>query len=154
MKIEAIQQMLDENIPMTSFLQVKVEEMSPGAVRLRMPFAPQALNHLGTIYAGAIFSLAEIAGGVAMVSAFDPTQFFMVVRRLEIEYLRPAQSDLVCAPRLSPEVIAQVRANIAEQGKSDLPLPVEVIDAEGQVVARLQATYYLRSQRPDTADDG
>ncbi len=147
MDTQAVQNLLDESIPTTHFLGIQVDQVKPGAVRLRMRLAPQTLNHLGTAYAGAIFSLAEIAGGVAMLSAFDPAEYLMLARRLEIEYLRPGRSDLVCAPRVSPEAIAQARANIAERGTSDLPLSIQVVDAEGEVVARVQAIYYLRSQQ-------
>ena len=35
-----------------------------------MPFKPNR-NHLGTMYAGALFTLAEIPGGAVLISAFD-----------------------------------------------------------------------------------
>ena len=81
-----------------------------------------------------------------LVSNFDPVQHLMLARRLEIEYVHPGRGTLSCAPRLSDDLVAETRATIAQQGKADLPLSIEVIDADGEVVARVQATYYLRRQ--------
>lgn len=144
MNVEAVQQLLDAGIPLTHFIGLEVQEVEPGYVRMRMPFGPNALNHLGTVYAGATFALAEISGGVAVISAFDASEYLMVARSLEITYRRPGRSDLFCEARLSPALIAETRVTVAEHGKADLPLTIEVTDAEGEGVARVQAVYHLR----------
>ena len=102
MDASAIQQILIDGIPLARFIGLQVDEVGPGMVRLHMPFTPNMQNHLGTAYAGGIFSLDDL--------------------------------------------VAETRATIAQQGKADLSLSIEVMDADGEVVARVQATYYLRRQ--------
>jgi uncharacterized protein (TIGR00369 family) len=136
MDANAIQQMLDHHFPFTRFIGLQVKEIEPGKMQLRLPFAPDVQNHIGTVYAGAIFSLAEIAGGVALLLAFDPAKYLMVARRLEIDYLRPARTDLA----------AETHAVVAELGKADLPLTIEVVDTEGEIVSQVAAIYHVRQQ--------
>jgi len=154
MDASAIQQLLIDGIPLARFIGLQVDEVGPGMVRLHMPFTPNTQNHLGTAYAGGIFSLAELAGGVLLVSSFDPAQHLMLARRLEIEYLHPGRGTLSCAPRLPDDLVAETRATIAQQGKADLSLSIEVMDADGEVVAHVQATYYLRRQSVTHQDAG
>jgi uncharacterized protein (TIGR00369 family) len=146
MDANAIQQMLDHHFPFTRFIGLQVKEIEPGKMQLRLPFAPDVQNHIGTVYAGAIFSLAEIAGGVALLLAFDPAKYLMVARRLEIDYLRPARTDLFCTPHLSGDLAAETHAVVAELGKADLPLTIEVVDTEGEIVSQVAAIYHVRQQ--------
>jgi uncharacterized protein (TIGR00369 family) len=146
MDANAIQQMLDHHFPIVRFLGLQVKEIEPGKMQLRLPFAPDVQNHVGTVYAGAIFSLAEIAGGVALLSAFDPAEYLMVARRLEIDYLHPARTDLFCAPHLSGDLAAKTRATVAELGKADLPLTIKVTDTEGEIISQIAAIFHVRQQ--------
>jgi uncharacterized protein (TIGR00369 family) len=144
MDIHEVQELITAKVPLAHFIGLEVEEVGPGNVRLRLPFAPQVENHLGIVYAGAIFALAEIAGGVAMLSAFDAGAYTVLIRRFEIDYVRPSRRDLFCDLRLPDERIAEARAAVAERGNADLSLPIEVTDLKGRVIARVQASYYLR----------
>ena len=110
-----------------------------------MPFARPVENHLGIAYAGAIFALAEITGGVVMLSAFDTSAVTVLIRRLEIDFVRPSRRDLYCDLRLSDERIAEASAAVTTQGAADISVPIDVTDPRGRIIARVQADYYLRS---------
>ena len=148
MDVSDVQSMIEEKVPVAGFLGLAVEVVEPGHVRLRMPFSPQIKNHLDIVYAGAIFALAEITGGVAMLSAFeqddDQGGCTVLARRMEIDYVRPSRSDLLCEVTLSDAVIAENRVAVQAEGKADVILPIEVQDGRGRVVARVSAFYYLR----------
>lgn len=146
MDVADVQSLIEEKVPVAGFLGLAVEAVEPGRVRLRMPFSPQIKNHLDIVYAGAIFALAEITGGVAMLSAFEQDGCTVLARRMEIDYVRPSRSDLLCEVTLSDAIIAENRAAVQTEGKSDVVLPVEVHDARGRVIARVSAFYYLRQQ--------
>jgi len=144
--VSDVQSLIEEKVPVAGFLGLSVEAVEPGRVRLRMPFSPQIKNHLDIVYAGAIFTLAEIAGGVAMLSAFEQDGCTVLARRMEIDYVRPSRSDLLCEVTLSAAVIADSRDAVRAAGKADVVLPVEVHDERGRVIARVSAFYYLRQQ--------
>ena len=51
-----------ETIPFLGRTEIVVDHAERGFVRLRMPFEPN-VNHVGMMYAGALFTLAEVPGG-------------------------------------------------------------------------------------------
>lgn len=145
MDLTEVQQSIEEKVPVAQFLGLTVEHVEPGHARLRMPFARPVENHLGIAYAGAIFALAEITGGVVMLSAFDTSEVTVLIRRLEIDFVRPSRRDLFCDVRLSEDHIADARATVAAQGAADISVPIDITDSRERLIARVQADYYLRS---------
>ena len=141
-----VQSLIEEKVPVADFLGLEVEVVEPGHARLRMPFGPPIKNHLDIVYAGAIFSLAEIAGGVAMLSAFEQDSCTVLARRMEIDYVRPSRSDLLCEVTVPDSKVAENRAAVQAEGKADVTLSIEVQDERGRVVARVSAFYYLRQK--------
>lgn len=146
MDISDVQALIEEKVPVAGFIGLAVEAVGPGRARLRMPFNPRIKNHLDIVYAGAIFSLAEISGGVAMLSAFEQDSCTVLARRIEIDYVRPSRSDLLCEVALPDTVVAENRAAMQAEGTADVVLPIEVQDDRGRVVARVLAFYYLRQK--------
>ena len=147
MEISEIQALISKKVPVSEFLGLVVEEVEPGHVKLMLPFSNRVQNHLEIVYAGAIFALAEIAGGIAMLSVFDTSKYTLLVERLSIEFQRPSRRDLWCDLTLAPEMVAQVREQVKSEGKAKMTLPIEVKDGRQRVIARIQGAYYVRRAR-------
>ena len=112
---------------------------------MRMPFEPN-VNHVGMMYAGALFTLAEVPGGAIFVSTFDAKKFFPLVKSLDIKFVKPAMSDITVEVRLSPEEAAEIAARAEADGKADYEWACELKDADGNVVAVTTNRYQMRSQ--------
>jgi uncharacterized protein (TIGR00369 family) len=147
MDISEIQKLITSKVPLAEFLALKVEVAEPGHVRLQMPFSTHVQNHLEIVYAGAIFALAEITGGMAMLSVFDTSRFTILIERLNIGFQRPSRSDLWCDLSLSPELITQVQSQVTAEGKAKITVPIEVKDSRQRVIARIEGAYYVRHAR-------
>ena len=76
MDISEIQALISSKVPVAEFLGIQVEAVEPGHIKLQLPFSARVQNHLEIVYAGAIFALAEIAGGMAMLSVFDAAPIY------------------------------------------------------------------------------
>ena len=147
MDIVEIQVLISEKVPVAEFLGIKVEAANPGYVRLKLPFSKRVQNHLEIVYAGAIFALAEIAGGVAMLSVFDTAKFTILIEGLNIEFQRPSRRDLWCDLTLAPELITRVQEQVRSEGKAKITIPIEVKDERQRVIARIEGAYYVRRAR-------
>jgi acyl-coenzyme A thioesterase PaaI-like protein len=102
---------------------------------------------LEIVYAGAIFSLAEIAGGIVMLSVFDTSKYTILIEKLNIEFQRPSRRDLWCNIDLPPDLVTSVRTKIESDGRAKISLPIEVVDGRQRVIARIEAAYYIRRAR-------
>jgi acyl-coenzyme A thioesterase PaaI-like protein len=115
-----------------------------GHVVLRLPFEPN-INHVGMVYAGALYTLGEVPGGALFQSAFDTTRFYPIVGEMSIRFARPATTDVIVDARMADDEIERVGAELEEHGKAKYVLDQELQDTAGRVVATTSATYFGRS---------
>ena len=102
-------------------------------------------NHIGSMYAGALFTLAEIPGGALFLTSFDSARFYPIVKEMTLRFRRPAKGDIRVEARLDAERIRQLEAEAGERGKAEYSLELQLTDEQGEVVAESTALYQLRS---------
>ena len=122
---------------------IKVLELERGYCKLMMPFEPN-VNHVGMMYAGALFTLAEIPGGAIFISTFDGSKFFPIVRNLEIKFVKPAMTDATVEVRLSEEDAADIAKRAETEGKANYDWDCELKNTDGDVVAVATCKYQMR----------
>ncbi len=140
---EKLRSFVEKGIPCVARTGIKVLQMAPRRVSLLAPLKDNE-NHIGTMYAGIQFTLAEIPGGVLFVTTFDVSKYIPVVKNMNISFLRPAATDLSIDLEMSQEEVDRVNRELEEKGKSDFILNGELKDTQGTVVAKTTATYQIR----------
>ena len=141
---EAIKQAMVETIPFVERSKIVVDELEVGYVKMRMPFEPN-VNHVGMMYAGALFTLAEMPGGAIFMTCFDAKKYYPIVKSLDIKYVKPAMTDVTVEVRLSEEDAAEIAARAEVDGKADYEWESELKDADGNVVAVTTNRYQMRA---------
>ncbi|MBM7061158.1 YiiD C-terminal domain-containing protein [Pseudomonas sp. UL073] len=133
----------EENIAFVKRMGLKAEILEPGFVRLLAPLAGNE-NHIGTMYAGALFTLAEVPGGALFLTSFDHERYYPVVKELNLRFRRPASGAISVEARLAVEEIERLQSEAAALGKADYVLELQLRDASDEVVAESRALYQLR----------
>ncbi|QKE64699.1 YiiD C-terminal domain-containing protein [Aquipseudomonas campi] len=133
----------EEKIDFVKRSGLKAELLEPGHVRLRMPLQGNQ-NHIGSMYAGALFTLAEIPGGALFLTSFDVQRFYPLIKEINLRFRRPASSDILVEASLSAEQIASIQDTAEREGKAEYRLELQLTDSNGEVVAISQALYQLR----------
>ncbi|MET1081237.1 MAG: YiiD C-terminal domain-containing protein [Pseudomonas sp.] len=141
--IALARQLTEEQIAFVKRTGLKAEVLEPGFVRLMMPAAGNA-NHIGSMYAGALFTLAELPGGALFLSSFDPKRFYPVVKEVNLRFRRPARGDIRVEARLTPEEILRLERQAATEGKAEYCLELRLTDEQGEMVAESRGLYQLR----------
>jgi len=140
---ENAKHLVEQGIDCVKRMGLKVLVMEPRHVKLLMPLQGNE-NHIGIMYAGALFTVAEIPGGALHLTTFDVTKYVPVIKHMDIRFKKPAATDVTIEVELSPEEVDRVNRELEAQGKSDFVLHGEVKDAHGTVVAVTAATYQAR----------
>lgn len=133
-----------DTIPFLERTGIVVDHAERGLVRLRMPFEPN-VNHVGMMYAGALFTLAEVPGGTIFLTSFDAKKYYPIVKDLQIRFRRPATTDITVEVRISDDEIARITAEADANGKADYGWECELKDETGEVVAISRNTYQMRA---------
>ena len=122
---------------------IKVLDVRERYTKLLMPLAGN-VNHVGIMYAGSLFTLGEIPGGILHVASFDSTRFFPIVKEVNIRFRRPASTDVTLEKEISTEMVDQVQKEAEENDKADFYLEMDITDANGEVVAIVKGTWQIR----------
>jgi thioesterase domain-containing protein len=144
--VDAMNGAIESTIPIAHKMGLKVVEARPGFAATTVPAEGNG-NHFGVIYAGVLFTVAEILGGIIPLITFDTAKYFPLVKNLDIQFVAMAKSDVRAEASLDDETIARVEAEAAERGKADFTLEAMVTDADGQTVATTRGLYQLRALR-------
>lgn len=137
-------QSIEGKIAFIQRMGLQVVEIRKGYAKLYAPLAGNE-NHIGIMYAGAIFSLAEFLGGVFCWSSFNQDKFFPIVKQMSINYVKPVKTDAYVEVRISEEEICRIENEAEQNGKSEFELGVEIKDLSGKTVATTSGVYQLRA---------
>jgi thioesterase domain-containing protein len=135
------------SVPILEAMGVRIVELRPGLAVAELPPGPN-VNHFGVTYAGSLFSLAEMLGGVLSLATFDLegelAGFVPIVKESTIRFRRPALGVVRASASLAPAEVARVRADALATGKGEFVLEATLTDAQGEVVASTVGTYQVR----------
>src|SRR5437899_2195603 len=131
-------------LPFNSFLGIQVAT-EPSQL-LRLPSGEQYLNHLGTVHASAQLALAEASSGEFLLRHFGSAdRVIPVVRRMDAKFRKPANGTITSTASATPEVLAQLDAELSAKGRALILISVELHDESG--AHTLSATFEWFIQR-------
>lgn len=104
------------------------------------------LNYVGTAYGGSLYSMT------------DPFYMFMLINILggkyivwdkgaDIDFVSPGKTNVYAEFRITDEIIADIKKKTSDGSKYIFPLPVEVKDENGEIVAKVNKILYVRMKR-------
>ena len=122
---------------------IQVLEFRENYAKALMPLLGN-INHVGMMYAGSLFTLGEISGGLIHIAAFDVEKYFPIVKDVSIRFRRPALTDVTMEVSLTPERVAEIQAEADQTGKADYQLDLELKDGNGESVSLVTGTWQIR----------
>ncbi|MBI4493355.1 MAG: PaaI family thioesterase [Chloroflexi bacterium] len=121
------------NCPFYRHLGFRVVDLDEGFARLAMPASPELFQFQGAVHGGAIYSVADAAVAVALLTVSEPDEKALTIEG-KVNFLAPVTGG---------EVIAEGR--IVHKGRSIALGDVDVRRAsDGRLVAKGLVTYTLR----------
>ncbi len=102
-------------------------------------------NHVGSMYAGALFTLGEFTGGIIPGVTFDVERFYPIVKEVTIKFLGLAKTDVTIEHSISKEDADKIQADAEENNKADFTMELEVKDANDEIVALVNGIWQIRT---------
>jgi len=140
---ELVKDAVESKVAFLERMGIRALELKPGHVKIGAPLQGNE-NHIGTMYAGALFTVAEMPLGALYLTTFDTSRYYPIVKELTINFIKPARSDVSFELAMSDEEVAKIQTEAEETGKSQFVVQGEVKDESGQVVATSKGVYQLR----------
>lgn len=122
--------------PFFGKIKPNVIDLRPGYCEVEIKDRWGVRNHIGTVNAGALCSLAELTGGMALDSIV-PNQLRWIPRGMTVRYIKKASGTL--------NATSQLEAKDLQEG--DIIVPISVKNREGDEVFAAEITFYLSKKR-------
>lgn len=136
-----------DGIPYLAPHRVSATIADDGAVIVRMPFRPAVTNYVGIVHAGALFTLAETAAGVAANRLVEDLGGFVLLRGAYSRFTRRADSETTATARIAADRAGLARSEFSRNGQADLAVIASVTAADGFVVFEGTFDYALRPRK-------
>jgi thioesterase domain-containing protein len=147
LRVEAVQAV--GSVPILEAMGIRVVDVRPGFAAAELPPEPN-VNHFGVTYAGSLYSVAEMLGGILSLATFDLEPdgelagFVPLVKESTIRFRRPALGVVRASASLAEDEVARVRADALATGRGEFVLEATLTDAQDEVVASTVGTYQVR----------
>lgn len=130
-------------VPFNGFLGIQ-ESAEEGYI-LELAIKDNISNHLGTMHAGALFSLAEATSGEFLLRQFHNSELAIipVVRKVDIKYSRPAESVVYSTADFVGNSTDEVYAGLREKGKVIVNVKVELYNETHERTAVSNIHWFL-----------
>ncbi len=138
--------MFSASIPFVGRTGMDIIELSPGKVKSIMPAAGNQ-NHVQIMYAGALFTLAEISGAALIGSVLDLAQIRVVVSGMKIDYHKAFKKgeDAYVQMSAPADLKDKIMKGLADGGgKTAYDLEIPISSADGEVRATSVFTYHFK----------
>ncbi len=127
---------------------VRVREISADYrhIRVEMDLHWYNVNYVGTHFGGSLYSMVDPFYMLMLINNLGP-DYIVWDKAAHIDFIKPGTGKVSADLVLTDAMLAQVRA-ATDSGDKYLPVwPVEIRNASGELVARVDKTLYIRRKR-------
>ena len=147
MSLEQIPAMLRQMVPFIDTVGLTIDEVLPGQATARLTSRPEVHNHIGTVHAGALYTVGESASGAVVLGLFGDKMpgLFVALKGATVAHTKARGGDLLAHARVDGEATA-LRQRYETDGKLDFDIQVS-FEVEGVEVAHVTYTWAVRAPR-------
>lgn len=131
------------------FTGIHVTRITPDyhEVDVALPLRWYNRNYVGTHFGGSLFALTDPFYMLMLMNILG-SDYIVWDKSASIDFVAPGRSRVTAAFRLNEDTLADIH-KATENGAKYLPeFKVDVIDANGAIVARVTKQLYIRRKRP------
>ena len=142
---DMIRDHMAKSIPFAAETGAEVVEVRAYGAKARLAKTDKVLNHIGTIHAGALFTLGETASGAAMSGLLADMilELRPVAAEASIQYIKTAKTDLTAHAKASIPA-QQALAALEADGKVQFDVRVSIRDTEDVEVATMTVAWHVK----------
>ena len=111
--------------------------------RVELRMRPWTKNYVGTHFGGSLFSMTD-PFWMILVKECLGNDYIVWDKAAEIEFVKPGKGTVHASFKVEDCVLDEIRVATANGEKTLHWLPVEVIDRQGDVVAKIRKQLYVR----------
>jgi hypothetical protein len=104
-------------------------------------------NIVGTIFGGSMFSAADPFYMILFMNCLGREKYVVWDKSASIRFRKPARKTLFAKYLITEEQLEKVKAEIAQNGETELICKIEWLDSEGILYAESERLVYLADKK-------
>lgn len=119
-------------------------------VRVRMKLGLLNRNAVGTHFGGALFAMVDPFCMIPMMHLLG-REYLVWDKAGCIDFIAPGRGTVYADIHFTDEQIAEAKAKTASGEKFEPTYPIDIVDTNGTLVARVEKTLYIRKRQDKLA---
>ena len=112
-------------------------------VRVELPLSWRTRNYVGTIFGGSLYGAVDPHYMIMLIRILGP-EYVVWDKAATIRFKKPGRGTLDAQFLVTEEEIARIRELCSQAKSIDRVYPVEFKDRDGQVIASIDKTIYVK----------
>jgi acyl-coenzyme A thioesterase PaaI-like protein len=127
---------------------IRVREIAPDFRRVVVELSEKTFNRnwVGTHFGGSMFAMADPFHMIMMMQCLG-RDYVVWDKAGSIRFLKPGRGTLTARFELTQQMLDEARARTAGGEKFEPTYTVDVVNAEGEAVARVEKTLHIRKKK-------
>ena len=127
---------------------IRVREIAPDFRSVTVELRARLLNrnYVGTHFGGSLFAMTDPFFMIMMMQNLG-REYIVWDKAGTVRFLKPAKGTVTARFELDPAEVEKARAATAGGGKYEPRFRVDIVDAEGTIVADVEKTLYIRKKK-------
>lgn len=143
--LKTIEKLLTLGIPFNAPHKFKLLELSEEQALMSLPFKRVNRNHLGTVHACALATLGEFPAGVLLIKHFSPSEFRVIMTKMEAQYHKHGVGELVGRVQMKEDRKTETSKALAKEGLGTIRMETEISDKKGRAVSTITTHWQLKN---------
>lgn len=102
-------------------------------------------NYVGTHFGGSLYAMTDPFYMMMLINNLG-SDYVVWDKAAEINFIKPGRDTVSAEFQFSPQEIEQIRQQLEQQPKLVFQKPVQIIDQQGELVAQVNKTLYVRKK--------
>ncbi len=147
MSPDQIPALLRQMVPFIDTVGLTIDEVGPGTATASLTSRREVHNNIGTIHAGALYTVGESATGAVVLGLFGDKLpgAFIALKGATVAHTKAVPGDLVAKAAVDGDA-RRIRAGYEAEGKADFDVVVH-FEVGGVEVAKVRYTWAVRAPR-------
>ncbi len=136
---------LNRVIPFNRPHGFRIDEIGDSHIRTSGPYKRVNHNHLRSIHACGIATVAEISAGFLLLTKLELQHYRLIMSRIEVDYHYQAKEQIFSQSSLTTERIeAEILEPLQTQDSVSIMMESRVTDAAGNEIAEARTTWQIK----------
>ena len=127
-------------------IRVRHRESDEHTIKVQMKLTKLNLNAVGTHFGGSLYAMCDPWFMLILMQHLG-RDYVVWDKAAAIQFVKPGRGTVSATFHISPEQIADLRAQVEQAGKIEPLFNVDVIDEQGEVVAKVEKRLYMRKKK-------